>query len=572
MLAAIYIRSLLKHPLRFDRDEFDLKFGSGFAFMGTIKRAYVSFLDEYSIFLTSAEVEDYYATTDSADSGRSVFADFKNGDWSDIYRINAVYARALQRFSRRYDADFPAELKERFTRDISRRMLKTRKITADEASAKALAIQKQIFYVMHQSALLSQAHEPMELVTMAAIPHLDAKSAYEPNQMALEDISASREPNENSTLGITATFSTDGDLIDRIEPFSSAETAGLRVGDVITHLDGQAVRDLPDGMYQQIFLGVVGSTVQATIRRGPRTFDVSLVRKGIDEIPVVLDQRSWGLVATIHLPNLSFGTADRFIKVLVELGRSRIDGLILDLRGNRGGSRDEAAGVIAALTGESNFAAQVAVGPKGQAQARSIAVSPRHAQIRYDNNLVVLIDEFSASGAELIALVLQQHNRAILVGSSRSRGKGTYQQRYPLSAFIFRDQATGAYERVSQKSVPYLKVTEGLFVGPDGQSPEKVGVRPDILLVAGKDIMSLPSVERHLLPSFNAKLNRKAWTSNEEKQHLISVAQASLTALDFATAEYIRDAAAEVLRLANGKPLQDAASGCGPLFMKTSLK
>ena len=569
MLAAIYITSLLKHPLRFDRDEFDRKFGSGSVFIRTIKRAYVDFLDEYSLLLTSSEVEDYYATTDSTEGGQKVFAEFKNGDWSDIYRINEIYVRSLQRFSRRYDADFPTELKANLARDLSRRMLKTREVTDDESSAKALAIQKQIFYVMHQSSLFERAHKPMELVMMAAVPEFDARSAYEPNQTAVETISASQQPSENYTLGFTATFSIGGDVIDRIEPFSSAETAGLRVGDVITHLDGQAMVDFPDDAYEQIYSGAVGTTVKITVRRGSRIFEVSLLRNGIDEVPVVHDQRPWGLVATVHLPNLAFGSADRFINILDDLGRSRIAGLILDLRGNRGGSRDEAAGVIAALTGESSFAAQVAVEPNGAARARSIVVSARHAKIRYEGNLVVLIDEISASGAELIALVLQQQNRALVIGYSRSRGKGTYQQRYPLSAFIFRDQVTGDYERVSQKVVPYFRITEGLFVGPNGQSPEKVGVRPDILLSADKNINSLATVNRPPLPPFSANLNQKAWISNELMQRLIAVAQDSLHALNFSTPEHIHDSAVEVLRLANERLSRASVSGCGPILNGT---
>lgn len=154
------------------------------------------------------------------------------------------------------------------------------------------------------------------------------------------------------------------------------------------------------------------------------------------------------------------GCANDLAKELIRLKREGINGLILDLRNNGGGSLSEAV----QLAG--GFVDYGAVALADARQQKAVPLKDMNRGTVYDGPMVVLIDRLSASASELLAATLQDYHRAVIVGAT-SFGKATAQQVVPLDD----DPASG-----------YLKVTVGNFYRITGSSHQGRGVVPDIVL------------------------------------------------------------------------------------------
>jgi carboxyl-terminal processing protease len=169
-------------------------------------------------------------------------------------------------------------------------------------------------------------------------------------------------------------------------------------------------------------------------------------------------------------------------RILVRLMEEKMDGLIFDLRNNGGGSLEE----VRRMTGffvQPSPVVQVK-NTLGQVQVKN----SDDAKPIYTGPMVVLTDKSSASASEIIAGALQDYNRAVVVGSSSTFGKGTVQQPMDigqmLPLFAARDKAG------------YLKVTIQKFYRPSGSSTQNEGVVPDIVLPSLTDALDLG--EAHL--------------------------------------------------------------------------
>ncbi|AXG72001.1 tail-specific protease [Kordia sp. SMS9] len=151
-----------------------------------------------------------------------------------------------------------------------------------------------------------------------------------------------------------------------------------------------------------------------------------------------------------------FGSANDIAKELFKLNAVDIDGLILDLRGNGGGSMKQAIDLSGMFIDK---------GPLGiyrDQQNEKRIVKDLNRGTLFTKPLVILINNESASASEFIAAALRDHNRAILVGS-RTYGKGTIQQIMPL-----------------QSEEGFLRITIEKMYGFKGNSHQAVGIRPDI--------------------------------------------------------------------------------------------
>lgn len=180
-------------------------------------------------------------------------------------------------------------------------------------------------------------------------------------------------------------------------------------------------------------------------------------------------------LAVMTIPSFYFDFDDKGSRVSVDVERllerlekERIDGLILDLRGNSGGSLPE----VQRLTG-------FFVGRGPVVQVKSLAgqvtsLNSLHRKPLYDGPLVVLTDKNSASATEILAGALQDYNRAVIVGASSTYGKGTVQKTMDISSFmpIFADR-----ERAG-----WLKLTFQKYYRVSGSSVQIKGVTPDLIL------------------------------------------------------------------------------------------
>ncbi|MEE9168959.1 MAG: carboxy terminal-processing peptidase [bacterium] len=166
-------------------------------------------------------------------------------------------------------------------------------------------------------------------------------------------------------------------------------------------------------------------------------------------------------------------------KLIQELKRENVDGIIVDLRRNGGGLLDEAVG----LTGL--FIDKGPVVQVRDTRGRVSVEKDKHPGTAYDGPLAVLIDHFSASASEIFTAAIQDYDRGIVIGS-QSFGKGTVQRPIDLNRFI--------------KNVPgklgQVKLTIAKFYRIDGGSTQHVGVIPDITFPSQADFMEVGESSR----------------------------------------------------------------------------
>lgn len=155
-----------------------------------------------------------------------------------------------------------------------------------------------------------------------------------------------------------------------------------------------------------------------------------------------------------------FGTANDFAKELFKINKAEVDGLIIDLRFNGGGSMKEASELSGIFIDK---------GPVTILKHRNndnVTIKDQYRGTIFDQPVVVLVNEYSASASELFAGVLQDYNRAIIIGSP-TYGKATSQYIFELS---------------EQKNLGYCKLTVEKFYRVTGASHQKIGVTPDVTL------------------------------------------------------------------------------------------
>lgn len=172
-----------------------------------------------------------------------------------------------------------------------------------------------------------------------------------------------------------------------------------------------------------------------------------------------------------HDSELEMGCANDIAKEIIKLRKEKIDGLIIDLRFNGGGSMHEAIGLAGIFIQEGPLSV-VADGKKKPTVLKDI-----NRGTIYDGPLILLVNAMSASASEFLAAALQDYNRALIVGSA-TYGKATYQSILPM------DTAYNPEMRVSDKKgeLGYVKITLGKFYRVTGKSHQKTGVVPDIVL------------------------------------------------------------------------------------------
>jgi carboxyl-terminal processing protease len=306
-----------------------------------------------------------------------------------------------------------------------------------------------------QAALIESAIEGM-------LTSLDPHSAYH-NPDSYEDLRVSTR-GEYGGLGMEVTRRDD--FITIVSPISDtpAERAGLRTNDRIIAVDGDGIIGVTVDEAVELMRGAVGDPVTITIsREGEEAFDVTLVR---DTIP--LRTVAWRVeegLPYMRIAGFNERTTEMVREGLIELEDELggpLPGLILDVRYNPGGLLDQAIGVTDVFL-------------DGGEVVSTRTRDPRETQ-RYNARpgdrlngapIIVLINEGSASAAEIVAGALQDRERAMLLGMT-SFGKGSVQTIIPL-----RGGRDGA-----------LRLTTGRYYTPAGRSIQATGIEPDVRISA----------------------------------------------------------------------------------------
>ena len=266
-----------------------------------------------------------------------------------------------------------------------------------------------------------------------------------------------------SGLGLSV-VSEDG-AVKIISPFrgSPADQAGIKAGDYITHLDGQLIYGLELDEAVARMRGREGTSIRLTVFRPGRDepFDVDVTRGVIELEPVTWELKD-GNIGHIMVNEFSRDVGSDVYAAWKDMqtkATGRLNGLVLDLRSNPGGSLDEAVALSDLFLTKGRIVSQ-----RGRARGESVTYDAEtvfRGDIAEGLPMVVLIDAGSASASEIVAGALQDHRRAVIMGD-RSFGKGSVQSLLPLGR-------TAA-----------LKLTTARYYTPSGHSVQEGGIRPDI--------------------------------------------------------------------------------------------
>lgn len=224
------------------------------------------------------------------------------------------------------------------------------------------------------------------------------------------------------------------------------------------------------------------STKIITIVRGAVELKEKLANAELIQTPAELGKPlkvGWINLSSFYadMEDGTVSTTDDVQKLLTRLMKEKIDGLVLDLRGNGGGSLEEAI----RLTG-----LFVPAGPVVQAKDWRGTITWRECEnpkAFYDGPMIVLTDKTSASASEILAAALQDYRRALVVGDKSTFGKGTVQTILPVDRFM---PFFAKKDRAGN-----LKVTIQKFYRIAGGSTQLKGVEPDLVLPSIRDVLDI---------------------------------------------------------------------------------
>ena len=355
----------------------------------------------------------------------------------------------------------------------------------------------------------------LSAVAAAHDPHTDYMSTREMERF--------RSGMSNSLVGIGALLQAEDDGATKIMGIvvgGPADKQGeLKLNDRIVGVDSLNKGDVTDIMYMNIdhvvemIRGKVDTEVRLKVEPSggaPGEVKFITIKRGrVDlkdelasaEVIEMLHETGKRRIGWLQLPSfyLDFEDGDPSVsadiqKLLTRLNKAQVDGLVLDLRRNGGGSLEEVRRITGFFVGR---------GPVVQIKDTIGRIESKEALFRrplYDGPLVVVTDKSSASASEILAGALQDYNRAVIVGDSSTFGKGTVQQPMEIGRYFrfFEDNSRAGY----------LKVTIQKFYRVSGSSTQKLGVQPDIVLPSLTDALEIG--EAYLKHPLDHDLIRKA--------------------------------------------------------------
>jgi carboxyl-terminal processing protease len=286
----------------------------------------------------------------------------------------------------------------------------------------------------------------------------DAFSTY----FTPEELQRNREFLQGSFAGIGATMANkDGKLtVTKVIPNTPAQTAGLKVGDIVLRIDGTSTDGQTVDSAVAKIRGPVGSHVKLTLLRNGQNVDVDLVR-AIITIPSVRSKEVAPKVLYVRVYDFGANTAQDVESALTQgLGKGD-DRVILDLRQNPGGYVSAADNIVSEFVQSGTTVTVV-----GRDNARDEHKTTGKG-VAFTQKLVVLVDENSASASEITAGALEDNHRATLVGK-KTFGKGLVEDDFPL------------------RNGGSLHLTIAYWYRPNGQSIDKNGITPDKVVALDK--------------------------------------------------------------------------------------
>jgi carboxyl-terminal processing protease len=311
---------------------------------------------------------------------------------------------------------------------------------------------------------------------------LDPHSAFMPPEVYKEMQEETKGRFEG--LGIEITLK-DG-ILTVVTPIEGtpASKAGILAGDLIVKIDGEPTKNLTLMDSVKRLRGPKGSKVTITIMREGFTKpkEVPLTREVIPvrSVRYELMDKHYGYIRLSHFQEKTDSEFGKAIKALEEENKGPLKGLILDLRNNPGGLLDQAVKVSDRFVDSGVI---VSIDGRREEQKMKFYAHAQGTMPHYP--LVVLVNNGSASGAEIVAGAIQDLNRGLLVGT-KTFGKGSVQTIFPL------------------KDGSGLRLTTAKYYTPNGRSIHNKGITPDIVVEPPK-----PENEKATTPEKEKEISKK---------------------------------------------------------------
>lgn len=335
----------------------------------------------------------------------------------------------------------------------------------------------------------------LEYAIKGMIAELDPHSAYL-DKAAYAELQANTS---GEFGGVGLEVGMDDGLIKVIAPLdgSPAQRAGVKPGDTLVRIDDSPMKGKTLSDASRLLRGAKDSTVKITLQRKgvDDPFDITLTREIIHVQSVtvkMLDEE----YSYIRIAQFQSNTGRDFQDRLKETLRvhPKTKGLIMDLRNNPGGVLQASVDVADAF-----LDGGLVVYTKGRMENSSINYNASSGDMTNGIPLVVLINSGTASASEILAGALQDHKRAVIMGT-RSFGKGSVQTVIPISE-----------ERA-------IKLTTALYYTPNGRSIQAKGIEPDVRLQKSSTANSRPAISEADLAGHIANKDGQDINSNNREK------------------------------------------------------
>ena len=288
-------------------------------------------------------------------------------------------------------------------------------------------------------------------------------SSLDPHSSFLDDQSfkymSEQTKGKFGGLGIEVTM--ENGVVKVVSPIDDtpASKAGLKPGDYITNIDGEAVMGMTLNDAVDKMRGKIGSKVILTIRRiNEKPLEVTLKREEI-KIQSVKNSIKADDVVYIRISSFSEDVDTMTAKAIKDAKKKlgdKLKGVVIDVRNNPGGLLDQAVNVSDLFLDKGEI-----VSTRSRNEEDTVKYTAKEGDIAKGLPIVVIINDGSASASEIVAGALQDHKRAIILGE-KSFGKGSVQTVIPLGKY-------GA-----------MRLTTARYYTPSGRSIQAKGIEPDI--------------------------------------------------------------------------------------------
>ncbi len=341
--------------------------------------------------------------------------------------------------------------------------------------------------------------EVIESAIGGMLSSLDPHSAY----LSPEDFADLREQTAGEFGGLGIEVTMEKGLVKVVAPIEDtpAYAAGIMSGDLIIQIDDEDVQGLTLKDAVDRMRGEVGTDIVLKIFREDeqRTFDVTITRDVIEIKPVKsrLEKNGIGYIRITTFNDNADATMRQHLNKLEQENGEPLIGVVLDLRNNPGGLLTQAVAVADSFLEKGEI-----VSTQGRLTNQNARYNARSGDVLNNRPIVVLINGGSASASEIVAGALQDHKRAIVLGT-KSFGKGSVQ------TIMHLPQGAG------------MRLTTALYYTPSGTSIQAEGIEPDIEV---KQLRQLKEVDNEGFPSEatlrgHLELNRdKANSANDSEK------------------------------------------------------